>query len=199
MFVWFALFAFGVLCVAKLFLCIFSDRVWKSVRRYPLLHGVGACLVIAPLLPIWIGYSWPPVWLERSRQREAVNATVQAHGGWDAFRSEASRLIEFSRTNQQFQWHPRLASQSPIHGLPKGFPLLTDLYAHRIEVCDYSRERREQALYVGFYGRHSTGGPGTALYGLLYAPAPFESPDEPHRFSNLTRKQLAPSVYELHR
>ncbi len=49
------------------------------------------------------------------------------------------------------------------------------------------------------YGLHSTGGRGVALYALLYAPTPLESPDEPHRFSNLSRKQVAPSVYEMHR
>jgi hypothetical protein len=198
LFCW-ALLAFGILCVIKLVLSLFSDAAWKSVRRYPLLHALGVCLVLAPFLFIYLPQWWPPLSLERSRQRQTVNSIVQTNGGWDTFRSEAARLVEFARTNQQYQWSPLYSSHSPERALPAGFPLLNALNPQEVDIRSYTFESHEKAVFVKVYGMHSTGGRGIPFYGLLYAPTPLSSPKEPVGLDALAREQIVPSVYELHR
>ena len=193
------LFAFGILCVAKLVLSLFSDRAWQSVRRYPLLHALGVCLALAPFLLIYLPQWWPPLSIERSRQRQTVNSIVQTNGGWNAFQTEASRLIQFASTNDQRQWFPKRAKFMPGYQLPEGFPLLTALNPQEVEIRSYTFQSHDQAVFVKVYGMHSSGGRGIPFYGLLYAPAPLNSPKEPVGFDALAREQIVPSVYELHR
>jgi hypothetical protein len=192
-----AVFAFGILCAAKLVLSLFSNTVWQSVRRRPLLHVLGLCLALAPFLLSYLPYWWPPLSLERSRQRRTVNSIVQSNGGWETFRLEAASLIEFSRTNEQSQWAPR--HRGPEYQLPTGFPLLTILNPQEVDVRPYTPQGTEQAVFVKVYGMHSTGGRGIPFYGLLYAPAPLDSPKEPVGLDRVVREQIVPSVYELHR
>ena len=196
---WIAVFAFGVLCAAKLVLSLFSDSVWRSVRRRPLLHILGVSLALAPFILIYIPYWWPPVSLERGRQRNLVHAVIQTNGGWGAFQMEAARLIQFAATNDQYQWSPKRARFSPERRLPRGFPLLTVLNPQEVEVRPYTFQGHEKAVFVKVYGMHSTGGRGIPFYGLLYAPVPLTSPKEPVGLDALVREQIVPSVYELHR
>jgi hypothetical protein len=193
-----ALFAFSILCAAKLLLAPFSVRVRESVRRYVALHLIAAGLLVAYLAFPYLIYSWPPVSVERSRQRKKVAAIVQTNGGWAAFQLEAARLIAYSRTNQQHQWLPRYAKGRPEFALPRDFPLLTALNAQEVDVRPYTSHSDNHALFLKVYGTHSTGGRGIPYYGLLYAPAPLTSPDEPIGLERLARELIVPTVYELH-
>ena len=121
MLLWIAVFAFGILCAAELLLSPVSDSARQSVRRRPLLHALGVCLALAPFLISYLPYWWPPLWLERSRQRSLVRAIIQTNGGWAAFLLEASRLIQFASTNDQRQWFPRFSDHLSDRQLPRAF------------------------------------------------------------------------------
>jgi len=199
MLIWVAILAFGILCAAELLLSLFSDTIRKSVRRRPLLHAFGVCLPLAPFLLAYLLEWWPPLSLQRSRQRQTVNSIVQTNGGWNAFQAEASRLIQFASTNDQRQWSPKRAKSAPWLQLPEGFPLLTALNPQEVNIRPYTFQSEEQAVFVKVYGMHSTGSRGIPFYGLLYAPAPLNSRQEPSGLDALAKDQIVPTVYELHR
>ncbi|HSY19645.1 MAG TPA: hypothetical protein VK815_14985 [Candidatus Acidoferrales bacterium] len=107
---------------------------------------------------------WPPDWVERRTQRAVVFTNIEAHGGWNEFKSECDFLISYSRTNEQSQWFTSLGDKFDKY--PEPCKIFSNLKPRQVDVYAFSNKTPYVVVYV--FGMHRTGARDTPAYYLVY-------------------------------
>jgi hypothetical protein len=77
--------------------------------------SLGVALGVFLLLPIvfQIATTWPPMSIERGRQRKEILQRVQAAGGWEALRRDCEMLVE-QHKQEAFFWGRADTNELPV-------------------------------------------------------------------------------------
>lgn len=112
-----------------------------------ILLGLVLLLILFPSVAIW----WPPVSVERRRQKEILTQRVEAAGGWDAVRRDC---ITFAGQNPNGFYSHFMET----NGLPPAILALKPMLVQYVPAYG--------CVQIRIFGMHRTGGHSTPYFGL---------------------------------
>ncbi len=123
------------------------------------------CLVIFSLLLPEIAPRWPPISIERPKQRRTVLERVRKAGGWEALRRDCISFVEEHK-------HSAVRLDSRTNGMPPAIAALHPQWVSYYPPELGFEESKVPVVRFKIFGFHSTGGHSTPYFGLEVAVGP---------------------------
>ena len=184
-----------------------SELSYEAGRRSPP-RILGRAVIWAGLLvliciialDIFSPQNWPPNWLQRKRQREAVAARVDAAGGWTVLERACAMLVETNKSNI-FTYRAFWQRTNELDGLLRVLqPQEVRFYSPDI----VSNDLNVAIVRIKIFGIHSTGGNSFPYYGLefvfgsnahRYRPSPSDGGASGNGYSRF--RPITNNIYEI--
>jgi hypothetical protein len=163
----------ALLFVVRLVVALFSTKVLKQMRQYPVIHVIWGCFAFVGVLVFW-GFNpamWPPLSLERSFQRQQVLKRIQPVGGWAALKRDCDALVsKYKDDDFGFRW-----GRDDTNSMP---PTIAALTPRMVEFLSPKAMQKFGGEFIGksygtnlvvriyIFGGHATGGHDQPTLGL---------------------------------
>lgn len=195
----------ALLFVVRLVVAPFSPKVFRQIRKHPVIHTIWGCLAFVGIL-VFLGVldpaMWPPKSIEHREQRAKLVERIEAAGGWTALQRDCDTLAAQYR-NSAFVWY-----RGNTNALPPTIAALKPwsvIFYSPTVLRDYKDESQIPIVHIKVFGLHSTGGHSIPYFGLevvcatnaeSYHPQPARVGVTGNHYDNYTR--VTGTIYEVY-